>query len=284
MGQTIEESPTQLDLSAAESPRRDLKVREPTPMTVIEPTPMMLLAEAHRRGASIEELRMLMDLRDREEATQARRAYTAAMVQFKAEPPKIFKTKQVSFEKKSGGVTDYKHATLGHVNEPIIKALAAVDIRHAWQLSQPDRACVEVTCTLTHKLGHSESVTMRSLPDDSAGKNSIQAIASAVNYLQRYTLLSITGLATFDLDDDGKGADGLPDYIDEKAVADFNAFYTQLGFGEKHREKVCKQLGVDNFGHILKSKHKELVSKLRALGEAAEEARREKLAGKRVQK
>jgi len=53
-------------------------------------------------------------------------------------------------------------------------------------------------------MGHSESVTLQSATDDSGKKNNIQALGSAITYLQRYTLLSITGLATEDQDDDGK--------------------------------------------------------------------------------
>jgi len=42
----------------------------------------------------------------------------------------------------------------------------------------------------------------------SGNKNPIQAIASTVSYLERYTLLAITGLTTKDMDDDGKNAGG----------------------------------------------------------------------------
>ena len=54
-------------------------------------------------------------------------------------------------------------------------------------------------------MGHSESTTLQSPPDASGGKNSIQAIGSAVTYLSRYTLLAITGLATGENEDDGQG-------------------------------------------------------------------------------
>ena len=42
--------------------------------------------------------------------------------------------------------------------------------------------------------------------DTSGGKNNIQAMGSAVSYLERYTLLAITGLSTKEMDDDGRGA------------------------------------------------------------------------------
>ena len=43
-------------------------------------------------------------------------------------------------------------------------------------------------------------------PDDSGGKNPIQSIGSTITYLERYTILALTGLATKEQDDDGKSA------------------------------------------------------------------------------
>jgi hypothetical protein len=55
-------------------------------------------------------------------------------------------------------------------------------------------------------MGHSELTKMTAPSDTSGQKNSIQAIASTITYLQRYTLLAATGLTTKDMpDDDGKG-------------------------------------------------------------------------------
>ena len=62
---------------------------------------------------------------------------------------------------------------------------------------------IRVTCVLSHILGHSERVTLQASPDQSGGKNNIQAVGSTVTYLERYTLLAVTGLATAEQDDDG---------------------------------------------------------------------------------
>ena len=97
------------------------------------------------------------------------------------------------------------HATLGDVTQPIIEGLAAVGISHRWDVEQPDGGMISVRCILTHEQGHNESVLMRAGRDDSGGKNAIQQVASTITYLERYTLLSITGLATHDMpDNDGR--------------------------------------------------------------------------------
>jgi hypothetical protein len=50
-------------------------------------------------------------------------------------------------------------------------------------------------------------VTMQAGKDESGKKNAIQQVASTNTYLQRYTFLAITGLATKGQDDDGAAFD-----------------------------------------------------------------------------
>ena len=64
---------------------------------------------------------------------------------------------------------------------------------------------MEITCTLSHEGGHSESVSMGGPPDTGPGRNAMQARGSTKTYLERYTLTAILGLAAQDADDDGKG-------------------------------------------------------------------------------
>jgi hypothetical protein len=52
-------------------------------------------------------------------------------------------------------------------------------------------------------------------PDASGSKNAIQAIGSTISYLERYTLLALTGLATHDMDDDGQASES-QEFITEK--------------------------------------------------------------------
>lgn len=166
------------------------------------PTPAHLLQLAVEQGADLDRLERLMALQERWEAGEARKAFTIAMTEFKAEPLEIFKRKTVEFND-----VHYKHAELSDVADVIVPAMARHGLSHRWDVKQ-ENARVTVTCTVTHRAGHAESVTMDAAPDDSGKKNKIQQIASAVTYLQRYTLLAIAGLATKSEDDDGRGAEG----------------------------------------------------------------------------
>jgi ERF superfamily len=163
----------------------------------VDITPAGLLQIAVQQGATIEKLALLLEAQERWKASQARLAYNAAMAKFKQKAPKIIKNKHIT-----SGTTEYDYATLDHVTEAITERLSAVGISHRWKVSQS--AEIAVTCVLTHKIGHSEETTLKALPDTSGNKNSIQAIASTVSYLERYTLLAATGMATSGMDNDGR--------------------------------------------------------------------------------
>lgn len=163
-------------------------------------------------GGKPEQLEQMMTIHERWQAGEARKMFADAMAAFKQNPPIILKDKAVYYETKEGdrvtGAVGYKHATLGAVVEAIVFGLAQHGITHRWETEQRDGR-VHVTCILTHKAGHSESTKLDGAPDSSGKKNPIQQVASTVTYLQRYTLLAATGLATKDMpapDDDGKGA------------------------------------------------------------------------------
>ncbi len=174
------------------------------------PTPYDMIAMAVEKGCTIEYMKELMGLQERWEANEARKAFTDGMAAFKTEVLTIEKTKQVSFRNKTGGKTEYVHAELHSICDIVVPALARHGFSHSWTLKQ-DNNRIMVGCVLTHRMGHSQQVEMVGPPDESGGKNTIQAIASTKTYLERYTLLAITGLATGGVvpggstDDDGAG-------------------------------------------------------------------------------
>lgn len=228
-------------MSAAE--HAVIEARPEPQTTAVAVTPMQMLAHAMERGADLDQLQKLMDLQERWEASQARKAFVAAMAEFKADPPEILKRKKVSYTT-SKGTTKYDHATLADVCAAAIQGLAKVGISHRWDVKQ-DGGRVQVTCILTHQQGHNESVSMASGVDDSGGKNAIQAIGSAVTYLQRYTLLAATGLAARDMDDDGKASD--VELITDKQAADLQALAEEVG---ANREAFMNYFGIKRLAEM----------------------------------
>lgn len=177
---------------------------QPLQVAADMPTPAHFVMAAIQRGDDLMKLEKLLELKERWDKGEAKKAYTAAMARFKLNPPTIIKDRRVGFENNDGSWTGYSHASLAEVANKIAAALGAVGISHSWNV-QHEAGKIIVSCTLTHELGHSETVTMPpALPDNSGKKNPIQQMASAVSYLERYSLLAITGLAAKDQDDDGR--------------------------------------------------------------------------------
>lgn len=172
-------------------------------------TPMDLLTVAMDKGADLDRLEKLMAMQERWEANQARKDFVAAMSAFKANPPEVLKNKRVAFNN-----TRYSHASLDHVVEVIGKAMSEHNLSHRWDVEQKDNQ-VTVTCIVEHVNGHSEKTSLRSGMEESGTKNKIQALGSAITYLQRYTLLAAVGLATKDQDSDGNGFGGAGGCINE---------------------------------------------------------------------
>ena len=179
-------------------------------------SPAEIIASAIAGGADLEKLKGLMELQERWEGNEAKKEYHKAMAAFKANPPEINKDKQVSYNT-GKGKTEYKHASLANVCNKINSELSKHGLSASWTTRQ--NGSIAVTCKITHIKGHSEETTLAAGADTTGSKNSIQAIGSTITYLERYTLLSLTGLATFEQEDDGMASEnGKPELKKPEAL------------------------------------------------------------------
>lgn len=166
-------------------------------------SPMGMMMAAMAQGISPEQISQMMDLQERWEQREAEKAYNDALAAFKSEAVEIIKRRVVDFTSQKGR-TNYKHAELSDVVEAVGPALSKHGFAWSWKTEQQN-GNIRVTCILKHRQGHSDSVTLEAGADQSGNKNSIQAIASTVTYLQRHTLKAITGVSEKGDDDDGRG-------------------------------------------------------------------------------
>lgn len=192
-------------------------------------TPMTLIEKAQAANASIEQMQQLFELQIRWEENEARKAYHLAVANFKAESLVILKDKKVGYTNKDGTFTGYSHSTLGNIVQTIVPIMSKHGLSHSWEPSQQGQD-ITVTCHLTHSMGHSTKVTLSAGKDDSGKKNLIQQVASTITYLERYTLLAITGLASSDQDDDGRGAQQPKEpTISEEQIDNIDALIQEVG-------------------------------------------------------
>lgn len=158
-------------------------------------TPLGLLSQALSRGADMATLEKFMDLQERHERNQARKAFDAAIAAAKAEVDVI--------EKNATGHNNKRYANFAAYARAVDPVLSKHGLSYRFRSKQDDR--VHVTCILSHREGHSEENTLSGPPDTTGSKNAIQAIGSTLTYLQRYSLVQALGLAASE-DDDGRAA------------------------------------------------------------------------------
>lgn len=164
-------------------------------------SPAAIMQLAIQQGAPVETIERMWALQVAWEKREAERQFNEAFAAFKAHAVRVIKNRQVT----DGPLKNKKYAELFAVVNAVTPALSEHGLSASWKLTKDDKDWIEVTCTLKHTGGHSESVSMGGPPDAGGAKNAIQARASAVSYLERYTLKAILGVSEQEEDDDGNG-------------------------------------------------------------------------------
>ncbi len=231
-------------------------MNEPAGLAVM--TPMDMLNKAVSQGANIEVLEKLMGLQERWEANQARKAFDEAMAAAKAEIPTISKNREVDFTSTKGR-TNYRHEDLAEIARTVDPILSRHGLSYRFRVTSNVNEPVSVTCILSHRAGHSEETTLSAGRDESGNKNSIQAIGSAITYLQRYTLKAALGLAAAS-DDDGSATD-ISDYISGDQLTKIIDLAEEVG---ADKEKFCRYLKVGSLAEIPAEKFPHAVKLLEA--------------------
>jgi hypothetical protein len=180
----------------------EVEVMEPQPKArkskaLAAVTPAAMITQAIASGAGVEVMEKLMGLHERWEAMQARKSFDDAMAALRQNMPTVVKSQQADF---GNGGASYKFEDLSAVTEALSPIMAGVGLSFRWRTNSTPTG-VEVTCIVSHRDGHSEETTLASGFDTSGKKNPIQALGSAVTYLQRYTLKAAVGVAAAKDDD-----------------------------------------------------------------------------------
>lgn len=224
-------------------------------------TPMDMLNQAVEKGANIEVLTQLMNLQERWEASQARKAFDAAMAAVKANMPRIVKTRKVDFTTAKGR-TNYQYEDLASIMAQIGPVLSEHGLSVRYRTHANPNEPIAVTCIISHRLGHSEENTLMAGRDDSGNKNSIQAIGSTVTYLQRYTLKAALGLAA-SADDDGGKSEQTKEEAQAITEAQASVIRDLIEQAELQIDQFCERWKIEALVDIPKDKFNDVVGSLR---------------------
>lgn len=209
-----------------------------------------MVALAMRQSPDVATIRELVELQKQWEEHESKRSYTAALVQLKQNMPTVVsRDKVVDYPGNDGKRTRYTHASIAHVIESVTEHLTACGFALHWEPSTNDRGMVQVTCRLTHRDGHSETCTL-SAPADNGGKKSpVQAVASTVTLLERYTACSLLGIVTKDMPEP-QGEVDPEDVIDADRNRSAGARLSKRGIDRAEAERflnkpIAKWTGAD---------------------------------------
>jgi hypothetical protein len=200
------------------------------PAALVTMTPMDMLARAVQSGADLDMIEKLMNLQERWESSNARKAFDEAVAAAKAEIPVIVK---------NASSHNSKYADFAAIARAVDPVLSKHGIRYRFRTQQTEKS-ISVTCVLTHKDGHAEENTLTGPVDATVGKNPIQAIGSTLTYLQRYSLVQALGLAASN-DDDGAATISLEQTEQLLALADEV---------EADKEAFCRYFKVDGIAQL----------------------------------
>lgn len=213
-------------------------------------TPMEMLNAAVQRGADIDVLTKLMDLQERWEKGQARKAFDEAIANAKAEIGPVVRNAR--------GHNNKAYADFAAIARSVDPIITAHGLSYRFRTTQTER--INVTCVLSHKSGHFEETTLSGPPDASGSKNAIQAIGSTLTYLQRYSLIQALGLAAAD-DDDGASSANATGPISDDQAKRLMALVDETG---TDIAKFCAYLRTPSIADLPASKFKDAVAALEA--------------------
>jgi hypothetical protein len=209
-------------------------VRQIEPQALVTMTPMDMLARAVQSGADLDMIEKLMNLQERWEAGNARKAFEESLAKAKGEIPVIIRN--------ASGHNSKKYADFAAIAKVIDPILAKYGLSYRFRTTQTDK--ISVTCVLFGH-GHSEETTLSGPADASGSKNAIQAIGSTLTYLQRYSLVQALGLAAAEDDDGGAAAHG--GVIGLEQVEQLLALADEV---EADKEAFCRYFKVDGIAQL----------------------------------
>jgi hypothetical protein len=231
-----------VEFDDARTPARVPAVREPK--TEAAQILAMIAKAAANPDVDVAKFEKILELRQRIEDAEAKKAFNAAISDAKSEIGPIIKDKVVDFpSKKTDGRTNYRYEGFDTIARAVDPVLTKYGLSYRFRSTQAagtaDTRRLVVTCILSHRDGYSEETTLEAFEDHSGNKNSIQAVGSSATYLQRYTLKLALGLSVT-TDDDGKASGQAPQLITGDQVARLKARMTEVGADEAGFLKFLK--------------------------------------------
>ena len=175
--------------------------------------PETLIAQAIDRGVSVETMERLLAMRNQLKAEAAKEAFDNDMALLQGEMPTIKKTKEVRTKM---GKKAYSYAPI----ESIVEQTKTIIQKYGFsyivktEMIKDEKSKitgVKSTCSVKHKLGHSEDSPMEvPLGNKTDIMSDSQVVAAASTFAKRYAFCNAFGIMTSDEDTDAADGDTPP--------------------------------------------------------------------------
>lgn len=172
------------------------------------------LSEAIQAAAAlgkegVESLKELHAMARAERDDAARAAFFRSMADLHARIGSIPKNRTASFATKAGGKVSYRYADLHAIASALRKHTGALGLAWRWETVNDDSG-VTVTCTASHRDGHSVASAWRApIEGGNPMTSAPQKVKIATTFAQRVTLIQVFGLT--DTEDDVDGVETVED-------------------------------------------------------------------------
>jgi hypothetical protein len=218
---------------------------------------------ANLQAPPIEVIERLLAQRRIEEDRAAERAFNAALSKAKAKIEPVLKTHDVDFaSERTGKRTRYKYEEFADVARAVDPVFADYGLAYRFNVWKESNVALVVT-VLSHADGHSVTSKPLDAVIDAAGSsmNPLQALGSALTYLQRYGLRAAIGLAA-GRDDD---AQSLNDAADPVIDLD-NAIYIDdlIRETKSDKGKFLQYVGAESVQTMTKAQFDKGLARLKA--------------------
>lgn len=205
-----------------------------------------IMRAAKDESVSVDKLERLFELHQKMVADQARTAFKAALARLQESLPRITKQGHAIVKDKQTGalVRDTPYARYEDIDAAVRPLCSAEGFAFTFD-SKTVQGATTFSCTMSHREGHSETLSLNLPSDTSGNKNPIQGMGSAVSYARRYLLSMHLNLITVDEDDDGAGGSGPVTH--EQAVA----IREHLEAAGGDAKRFLRFMGAESFEAIL---------------------------------
>jgi hypothetical protein len=215
---------------------------------------------------NVEVFDRLLAARRSEEDRAAERAFNAAMSQAKGELTPVLKTRAVDYpsKKEGAGRVKYSYESFADVARVVDPVFAQHGLSYRYSVEQSGDQ-VRVTCIVSHADGYSDRTKLEGKVDPgSTGMSMVQALGSALTYLQRYSLRAAIGLAAA-VDDDGRGAGGSSPKITVDQANDLQRLIDETG---RSQATLLRLVGVEQVAEMNLDQFNRAVEVLQPLAQA----------------